>query len=86
MMHPTVDFKNYLKPGIRAYIWPASAAYPCAPWPRSSGVWVCVQGSDMTESETVKHLRNLGIPVSIGHSRRESAKCPAGDPHSRHPR
>ena len=26
-----------------------------------------VQGSDMRESETVRHLRSLGIPIAIGH-------------------
>ena len=29
---------------------------------------LCVQGSDMSDSDTVRHLRSLGIPVAVGHS------------------
>ncbi len=68
MMHPTVDFKNYLKPGIRVHLAGIGGVSMCPLAEVLQGMGLCVQGSDMTESETVKHLRTLGIPVSIGHS------------------
>lgn len=68
MMHPTVDFKNYLKPGIRVHLAGIGGVSMCPLAEVLRGMGLCVQGSDMTESETVKHLRTLGIPVSIGHS------------------
>ncbi len=68
MMHPTVDFKNYLKPGIRVHLAGIGGVSMCPLAEVLRGMGLCVQGSDMSESETVKHLRTLGIPVSIGHS------------------
>jgi UDP-N-acetylmuramate--alanine ligase len=34
-----------------------------------------VQGSDMNDSETVRHLRSLGIPVAIGHNAENLGDC-----------
>ena len=34
-----------------------------------------VQGSDMSESDTVRHLRSLGIDVAIGHSAENLKDC-----------
>ena len=68
MMHPTVDFRNYLKPGIRVHLAGIGGVSMCPLAEVLRGMGLCVQGSDMTDSETVKHLRTLGIPVSIGHS------------------
>ena len=34
-----------------------------------------VQGSDMSESETVKRLRSLGIPVAVGHNADNLGDC-----------
>ena len=34
-----------------------------------------VQGSDMTESDTVRHLRSLGIQVAIGHNAENLGDC-----------
>ena len=39
------------------------------------GMGLEVQGSDMNESETVAHLRALGIPVSIGHNADNLGDC-----------
>ena len=63
-----MDFKNYLKPGIRVHLAGIGGVSMCPLAEVLRGMGLCVQGSDMTESETVKHLRTLGIPVSIGHS------------------
>ena len=37
-----------------------------------------VQGSDVADSYVVEKLRKAGIPVSIGHSRRQSRRCGGG--------
>ena len=34
-----------------------------------------VQGSDVADSYVVEKLRKAGIPVTIGHSRRQSRRC-----------
>ena len=39
------------------------------------GMGLHVQGSDMTESDTVRHLRSLGIPVAIGHNAENLGDC-----------
>ena len=40
-----------------------------------SGMGMQVQGSDMNESDSVRHLRSLGIPVAIGHSAENLKDC-----------
>ena len=86
MMHPTVDFKNYLKPSIRVHLAGIGGISMC-PQRESSGVWVCVcRGSDMTGKRDGEAPAHSGNPRVHWPFRRESAKCPAGDPHSRHPR
>ena len=39
------------------------------------GMGLTVQGSDMSESDTVRHLRSLGIDVAIGHSAENLKDC-----------
>ncbi len=68
MMHPTVDFKNYLKSGVRVHLAGIGGVSMCPLAEVLYGMGLCVQGSDMTESDTVRHLRALGIPVAIGHA------------------
>ena len=68
MMHPTVDFKNYLKSGVRVHLAGIGGVSMCPLAEVLHGMGLCVQGSDMTESDTVRHLRALGIPVAIGHA------------------
>lgn len=68
MMHPSVDFKNFLKPGVRVHLAGIGGVSMCPLAEVLAGMGLQVQGSDMTESETVKHLRSKGIPVQIGHS------------------
>ena len=68
MMHPTVDFKNFLKPGVRVHLSGIGGVSMCPLAEVLHGMGLCVQGSDMSDSDTVKHLRSLGIPVAVGHS------------------
>ena len=76
MFHPTEDFHKY--------IHPRQARTPCrhrrgmcALAEVLQGMGVTVQGSDMSESDTVKHLRSVGIPVAIGHSAENLKNCDA---------
>ena len=68
MMHPHVDFKEYLRPGVRVHLAGIGGVSMCPLAEVLHGMGLCVQGSDMTESETVQHLRSQGIPVSVGHA------------------
>ena len=40
-----------------------------------AGKGLLVQGSDMTESDSVKHLRSKGISVAIGHNAENLGDC-----------
>ena len=63
----TVNIHDYIQPGRRAHlvgIGGVSMA-PLAEVLRGSGM--VITGSDMNDSETVEHLRTLGIQVTIGH-------------------
>ena len=63
--HPISDF---LVPGKRAHLVGIGGVSMCPLAEVLHGMGLCVQGSDMTESDTVQHLRALGIPVAIGHN------------------
>ena len=67
-MHPTVDFKEYLRPGVRVHLSGIGGVSMCPLAEVLLGMGLRVQGSDMSESDTVRHLRSLGIPVAVGHS------------------
>lgn len=68
MIHPTVDFREYLKPGVRVHLAGIGGVSMCPLAEVLAGMGLQVQGSDMSESDTVKHLRARGISVEIGHS------------------
>ena len=78
MIHPTVDIHTYLKPGVRVHLAGIGGVSMCPLAEVLRGMGLTVQGSDMSESDTVRHLRSLGIDVAIG--------LRSGDPHRRHPR
>ena len=67
MMHPTIDIKTFLKPGVRAHLAGIGGVSMCPLAEVLLGSGVTITGSDMRESATVAHLRSLGIPVTIGH-------------------
>ena len=53
MMHPTVDFKNFLKPGVRVHLSGIGGVSMCPLAEVLHGMGLCVQGSDMSDSDTV---------------------------------
>ena len=68
MMHPAVDFKSFLTPGTRVHLSGIGGVSMCPLAEVLAGMGLQVQGSDMNDSDTVRHLRSLGIHVAIGHS------------------
>ena len=68
MMNNPHPIRDYLTPGARAHLVGIGGVSMCplAEVLRDKGL--IIQGSDMSESATVEHLRSLGIPVSIGHN------------------
>ncbi|MEF2822123.1 MAG: Mur ligase domain-containing protein, partial [Oscillospiraceae bacterium] len=75
MFHPTEDFHKYIHPGKRVHLSGIGGVSMCALAEVLQGMGVTVQGSDMSESDTVKHLRSVGIPVAIGHSAENLKDC-----------
>ena len=68
MMNNPHPIRDYIVPGKRAHLVGIGGVSMCPLAEVLKGMGLEVQGSDMTESDTVKHLRSLGIPVAIGHS------------------
>ena len=75
MMHPTIDIKTFLKPGVRAHLAGIGGVSMCPLAEVLLGMGLIVQGSDMTESDTVCQLRAQGIDVAIGHSAENLKDC-----------
>ena len=68
MMNNPNPIRDYLVPGKRVHLVGIGGVSMCPLAEVLHGMGLCVQGSDMTESETVQHLRSQGIPVSVGHA------------------
>ncbi len=77
MFHPTEDFHKYIHTGKRVHLAGIGGVSMCALAEVLQGAGVTVQGSDMTDSDTVRHLRSVGIPVAIGHSAENLKDCDA---------
>ncbi len=75
MMHPSVDIQTFMKPGIRAHLVGIGGVSMCPLAEVLRGMGLLVQGSDMTESDTVRHLREKGIDIAIGHSAENLHEC-----------
>ena len=75
MLYHTQPISDYLKPGVRAHLVGIGGVSMCplAEALRTKGL--VIQGSDMSDSATVKHLRSLGIPVAVGHSAENLGDC-----------
>ena len=67
MMNNPHPIRDYLVPGKRVHLVGIGGVSMCPLAEVLRGKGLTVQGSDMTESDTVKHLRSLGIPIAIGH-------------------
>ena len=70
--HPICD---YLVPGKRVHLVGIGGVSMCPLAEVLRGKGLAVQGSDMTDSDTVKHLRSLGIQVAIGHNAENLGDC-----------
>ena len=77
MMHPAADIRTLLQPGKRVHLAGIGGVSMCALAEVLQGMGLVVQGSDMTDSDTVRHLRSLGIEVAIGHSAENLKNCDA---------
>ena len=75
MMHPTVDIKTFFKPGTRVHLAGIGGVSMCPLAEVLAGMGLQVQGSDMSESDTVRQLRTQGIPVAVGHSAENLKDC-----------
>lgn len=75
MKHPSEDIRKLLHSGTRVHMAGIGGVSMCALAEVLKGMGLAVQGSDMTESDTVRHLRSVGIPVTIGHSAENLHGC-----------
>ena len=57
----------YIQPGRRVHLSGIGGVSMCPLAEVLHGMGLQVQGSDMSDSTTVEHLRSLGIPVHVGH-------------------
>ena len=75
MMHNENPISDFFVPGTRAHLVGIGGVSMCplAEVLRDKGL--VIQGSDISESETVKHLRSLGIPVAVGHNADNLGDC-----------
>ena len=74
-MKNNVEISAYFKPGVRAHLAGIGGVSMCALAEVLQGQGLIVQGSDMSESATVKHLREVGIDVAIGQSAENLHDC-----------
>ena len=75
MMNNPNPISAYIRPGVRAHLVGIGGVSMCPLAEVLLGMGLTVQGSDMNESATTAHLRELGIPVAIGHSAENLNNC-----------
>ena len=75
MMNNPNPIRDYLVPGKRVHLVGIGGVSMCPLAEVLHGKGLLLQGSDMTDSDTVKHLRSLGIPVAIGHNAENLGDC-----------
>jgi len=63
----SLNIETYIKPGCRAHLVGIGGVSMSPLGEVLHGNGVVISGSDMRESDTVAHLRSLGITVTIGH-------------------
>ena len=75
MMHPKKPISDFFVPGTRAHLVGIGGVSMCplAEVLRDKGL--VIQGSDVSESAAVAHLRSLKIPVAIGHNADNLGDC-----------
>lgn len=67
-MNETHDIRQLLIPGKRVHLAGIGGVSMCALAEVLHQQGLTVQGSDMSESATLRHLRELGITAEVGHS------------------
>lgn len=75
MMHSSVDIKSLMVPGKCVHLSGIGGVSMCPLAEVLAGMGMKVQGSDMNDSDTVRHLRSQGISVAIGHSAENLKDC-----------
>ena len=67
MTQMKLAIQPYIQPDRRVHLSGIGGVSMCPLAEVLHGMGLQVQGSDMSDSATVKHLRSLGIPVHVGH-------------------
>ena len=75
MMLHDKSVRDYLHPGTRVHLVGIGGVSMCPLAEVLQGMGLCVQGSDMVEGDSVRHLRSIGIPVAIGHRAENLKEC-----------
>jgi UDP-N-acetylmuramate--alanine ligase len=75
MMNNPNPIRDYIIPGKRAHLVGIGGVSMCPLAEVLLGMGIDVQGSDMSDGDAVKHLRSLGIQVSIGHNAENLGAC-----------
>ena len=75
MMNNPTPIRDYLVAGKRVHLVGIGGVSMCPLAEVLKGRGLAVQGSDMMDSDTVKHLRSLGISVAIGHNAENLGDC-----------
>ena len=74
-MKQNVDIRTYLHSGVRVHLAGIGGVSMCALAEVLQGQGLTVQGSDMADSATVRHLRERGISVAVGQSAENLRDC-----------
>ena len=75
MMNNPSPIGEYLLPGKRVHLVGIGGVSMCPLAEVLRGMGLLVQGSDMSDSDTVKHLRAQGITVAVGHNAENLGDC-----------
>ena len=75
MMNNPLPIRDFIVPGKRVHLVGIGGVSMCPLAEVLKGMGMEVQGSDMNDSDTVEHLRSLGIPVAIGHNADNLGDC-----------
>ena len=75
MMNDPTPIRDHLLPGKRVHLVGIGGVSMCPLAEVLQGMGLTVQGSDMSDSRTVAHLRSLGISVAVGHNAENLGDC-----------
>jgi len=75
MMNNPNPIRDYILPGKRAHLVGIGGVSMCPLAEVLQGMGLQVQGSDMNNSDSVVHLRSLGIQIAVGHNAENLGDC-----------